>query len=63
MAADTQKHSTKDPIITLKPTQGLIDYFCPFCTQKLFRGNVKQFNLVCGNCNKLIKSEDSKETD
>ncbi len=63
MEGDARKDSTQNPIIQLKPTQGLTDYFCPFCGQKLFRGNVKHFNMVCGNCNRLVKSEDPKESD
>ncbi|MCP3941189.1 MAG: hypothetical protein GY710_06880 [Desulfobacteraceae bacterium] len=34
----------------------LTDYFCPFCNYKLFRGNVIEFNIVCSQCNKLVRS-------
>ncbi|HCY85176.1 MAG TPA: hypothetical protein DHV36_08585 [Desulfobacteraceae bacterium] len=34
----------------------LKDYFCPFCNHKLFRGRVKEFKLVCQECNKLVDS-------
>lgn len=34
----------------------LKDYYCPFCNAKLFRGNVKDFKMVCQNCNRLVDS-------
>ena len=46
------------PIISNKTMVELTDYFCPFCNHKLFRGNVKEFNMVCSHCNKLIKSKE-----
>lgn len=51
-------NDTQPPIINLKETEGLTDYFCPFCKQKLFRGKVTHFNMVCSNCNRLVRSED-----
>ncbi len=60
MAPDTPDNEiqTSAPIINLKETEGLTDYFCPFCNQKLFRGKVTNFNMVCANCNKLVRSDD-----
>lgn len=37
-------------------TARLKDYFCPFCSHKLFRGDVKEFRLVCQECNQLVDS-------
>lgn len=51
----------QSPIIDFEVTAGLTDYFCPFCNQKLFRGKVSQFNMVCSNCNKLVRSKDIPE--
>ena len=51
------------PIIQLTPVQGLNDYFCPFCNYKLFRGKVKQLNMVCPNCNRLVKDSDFEKSE
>lgn len=56
-------NETQQPIINLKETEGLIDYYCPFCNQKLFRGKVTHFNMVCSNCNRLVRSEDIPDKD
>ena len=50
-------NGTQRPIIDDKIIVGLTDYFCPFCNQKLFRGKVAEFNIVCINCNKLVKGK------
>ncbi len=57
------ENSTKkqDPIINFQTTSGLIDYYCPFCNQKLFRGKVSNFNMVCSNCNRLVRSEEEHQ--
>ncbi|MCG8635332.1 MAG: hypothetical protein MI863_15985 [Desulfobacterales bacterium] len=34
----------------------LKDYYCPFCNHKLFRGDVKEFKMVCQECNRLVDS-------
>lgn len=57
----TSDNKTQSPIIDFEVTAGLTDYFCPFCNQKLFRGKVSQFNMVCSNCNKLVRSEKTAE--
>ncbi len=57
MASDTTKTFNEQPIINFKTTAGLTDYYCPFCNHKLFRGKVATFNMVCSNCNKLVRSE------
>ena len=46
---------------TFNPVACLTDYFCPFCGQKLFKGNVANFNMVCSNCNKLVRSRDMEQ--
>ncbi len=35
-----------------------IDYFCPFCGMKLFRGRVTTLKMVCAGCNKLVLIKD-----
>ena len=40
------------------------DYFCPFCDNRLFRGKVRDFKMVCHKCNRLVDSkglENNKE--
>lgn len=59
MTSDPSDNETSPPIINLKPATGLIDYFCPFCDHKLFRGRVAEFNMLCSNCNKLVRSRDN----
>jgi uncharacterized Zn finger protein (UPF0148 family) len=56
MTADTSGNEIQKPIIDYEATAGLTDYFCPFCNHKLFRGKVTEFNMVCSNCNKLVRS-------
>ncbi len=58
MTVDNVKPENEEPIIQLTPVQGLMDYFCPFCNRKLFRGRVKLLNMVCDNCNRLVKESD-----
>lgn len=51
------ENSENDPLVVQKKTEvELFDYFCPFCNFKLFRGNVTEFNMVCSQCNKLVRS-------
>ncbi len=55
METDFENHENGP--LTQKDTKvELTDYFCPFCNFKLFRGNVTEFNMVCSNCNKLVRS-------
>ena len=42
--------------MTTHSSDQLKDYFCPFCNNKLFRGKVNEFRLVCLECNKLVDS-------
>jgi len=56
MNVDDPKTENEDPIIHLKATVGLTDYYCPFCNHKLFRGKVATYTMVCSNCNKLVRS-------
>ncbi len=58
MTPDKPENDIRQPIINFKTTTGLTDYYCPFCDKKLFRGKVKEFNMVCSNCNKLVRSSD-----
>ncbi|WP_321494487.1 hypothetical protein [uncultured Desulfobacter sp.] len=36
---------------------GFKDYFCPFCGYRLFRGKVRDFKMVCHECNRLVDSK------
>ena len=37
------------------------NYFCPFCGDKLFRGRVRDYKMVCHKCNRLIDSKKFEE--
>jgi len=56
METDFENHESAPPVVQEKTKVELTDYFCPFCNFKLFRGNVTEFNMVCSNCNKLVRS-------
>ncbi len=56
MGIDNENNEVVPPVIMNKANVELIDYFCPFCNSKLFRGNVIEFNIVCSQCNKLVRS-------
>ncbi len=60
MTLDKSDNGVQNPIVNFQATTGLTDYFCPFCDKKLFRGKVKEFNMVCSNCNKLVRSSSIK---
>jgi uncharacterized Zn finger protein (UPF0148 family) len=62
MTKDNTKTANTQPIINFKTTNGLTDYYCHFCDQKLFRGKVVSFNMVCPNCNKLVRSKPDDDT-
>jgi DNA-directed RNA polymerase subunit RPC12/RpoP len=38
-----------------------MDYFCPFCGTKLFRGRVSTLKMVCSGCNKLVLIKDIED--
>ncbi len=56
MGIDNEINEGLPPVFVDKTNVELIDYFCPFCNFKLFRGNVIEFNMVCSQCNKLVRS-------
>lgn len=56
MMSDMSDNGKQNPYENHKKTNGLTDYFCPFCDHKIFRGKVAEFNMVCPNCNKLVRS-------
>jgi len=62
MTADDIQTTNEAPIVNFKTTADLTDYYCPFCRQKLFRGKVATFNMVCSNCNKLVRSPQDYQT-
>ena len=55
METDNENNQGLTPVIHRTNVE-LIDYFCPFCNYKLFKGNVIEFNMVCSQCNKLVRS-------
>ncbi|NOX34980.1 MAG: hypothetical protein GXP56_14840 [Deltaproteobacteria bacterium] len=57
MTSGNIKPANGHPDIDFKANAGLIDHYCPFCDKKLFKGNVASFNMVCSNCNKLVRSQ------
>lgn len=63
MNEENPKSAAEQPIIQAEPAQGLIDYFCPFCNHRLFRGKVNQLRMVCENCNRLVRDKDFEKKD
>lgn len=51
LGEDSVKHVQKE----------LKDYFCPFCGYKLFRGQVRDYKMVCHKCNRLVDSKKFEE--
>lgn len=49
------------------PTKGVEsefkDYFCPFCGYKLFRGKVRDYKMLCHQCNRLVDSKKLEKND
>jgi uncharacterized Zn finger protein (UPF0148 family) len=39
----------------------LIDYYCPHCKGKLFRGKVTELKMVCPHCNILVRSSGAQD--
>ena len=37
--------------------QAFKDYFCPFCGDRLFRGKVRDYKMVCHKCNRFVDSK------
>jgi len=56
MENDIKNYENVTPVIKDKTEVELKDYLCPFCNFKLFRGNVTEYNMVCSQCNKLVRS-------
>jgi uncharacterized Zn finger protein (UPF0148 family) len=56
METDLENFENIPPIMEEKTAVELTDYHCPFCNFKLFRGHVTDFNMVCSQCNKLVRS-------
>ncbi len=56
MENNFEEYDHVPPIVPQRTAVELKDYFCPFCNFKLFRGNVAKFNMVCSQCNKLVRS-------
>ena len=51
----------KQPMVDNKESLDLIDYFCPHCKGKLFRGRVAEIKMVCPHCNTLVRSTGAEE--
>jgi len=49
----------KDPVKSVQ--KAFKDYFCPFCGYKLFRGQVRDYKMVCHTCNRFIDSKKLEE--
>jgi acetyl-CoA carboxylase beta subunit len=32
-------------------------YFCPHCNKKIMTGSIKRLNMVCPNCQKMVKAD------
>lgn len=58
MADDSQNTASIIPPIQSDP--GIKEYRCPHCRKFLFKGNVKQLNMVCHHCQKMIDADDSE---
>lgn len=55
MTIDSDNNGNGAPFNGNKIAVELTDYFCPFCNFKLFKGDVSDFNIVCSQCNKLVR--------
>ncbi|WP_041273446.1 hypothetical protein [Desulforapulum autotrophicum] len=42
-------------------SSGLVDYYCPHCKGKLFRGKVTELKMVCPHCNILVRSSGAQD--
>ena len=50
-----------DPIIPpIQSDSNLKDYRCPHCNKFLFKGNVKELNMVCHHCQKMIRIDENE---
>jgi len=49
-------NNTEPMIPPMKSDPTLKDYICPHCNKFLFRGNVKNLNMVCQHCQKMIRA-------
>jgi acetyl-CoA carboxylase beta subunit len=50
-----------EPIVPpLKSDSNLKDYRCPHCNKFLFKGNVKELNMVCHHCQKMIRANEKE---
>ncbi|NWH04085.1 hypothetical protein [Desulfobacter latus] len=48
-----------DPVTHMQ--KSFKDYFCPFCGYKLFRGQVRDYKVVCQTCNRFVDSKKLEE--
>jgi hypothetical protein len=53
-----ETNDTPAPFVT--GAANLKEYFCPFCSKFLFKGNVKKINMVCHHCQKLVDAPESE---
>ncbi len=56
MVLDHENNGANQPVVNVKATHDLIDYFCPHCGEKLFRGKVDEIKMVCPHCNTLVRN-------
>jgi len=61
MVLDHENKGANPPVGNVKATHDLIDYFCPHCGGKLFRGKVDEIKMVCPHCNTLVRSFGNQE--
>ena len=61
MVLDHENNGASQPVVNVKATHDLIDYFCPHCGGKLFRGKVDEIKMVCPHCNTLVRSFGNQE--
>ncbi len=54
----SETNDTPVPFVT--GVEGLKEYYCPFCSKFLFKGNVKKINMVCHHCQKLVDASESE---
>ncbi|MBI9088705.1 MAG: hypothetical protein JEZ12_05780 [Desulfobacterium sp.] len=61
MVLDHENSNANQPVGNVKAAHDLIDYFCPHCGEKLFRGKVDEIKMVCPHCNTLVRSFGNQE--
>lgn len=50
---------TEQMIPLIMSDSTLNSYYCPYCRQLLFKGNIKKINMACHHCQRFIAADES----